>query len=222
MVDIYIIIKNLTVIQDVNNVILNLYYNTFPRPNHCYVFNQNQSHCIYGDLLIVKKLKKSYSGRFNEEYEEKYFYNGHKPILITNYTLNFQLFHVINNQIPLKYWSKVYNGVHFNYSVVLDQCINNVAYGLLNVKNYKTYHFKDCYGIYTTFIKHNKKYRIIFNFSKGHSDSYYKYSYKTSKLNKKVNQLMNEFKDKFTCHLYSFYLPPLLFDDEFTLILNNK
>lgn len=36
---------------DVNRVIFDLYYNTFPRPNGCNVYYDKHNHFIYGDII---------------------------------------------------------------------------------------------------------------------------------------------------------------------------
>ena len=76
-------------------------------------------------------------------------------------------FHVIENDIPIKYWEDNYKErfkslhvigidhntiVWFNHRLVRDECLANIKYGL--IKN-------DKYGIYTTFIYDGKEYKII-------------------------------------------------------------
>ena len=81
-------------------------------------------------------------------------------------------FHVIENDVPIKYWEDKYEeqqfkGLHvigiddntivwFNHSLVRDECLANIQYGIVEDNEY---------GIYTTFIYDGKEYKIILDYT---------------------------------------------------------
>jgi hypothetical protein len=200
------LIQELTSIQDINNIIFNLYYNTFPRPFGCHVYHDKNNQFIYGDILQELKEKSGDIGY----YAINYFYDG-SQFEMTSRHENYNLYQVIQNNIPINYWNTIYKGIYFDYSTVLQECLNNITYGLLINK---------LYGIYTTFYYNNKKYKMIFNERNSHSDSYTKYTYNSSKRQWKDTGL--KFQNKLLKHNYNMYIPPDLLNDGYTLIINNK
>lgn len=85
----------------------------------------------------------------------KYLFDGDKIICIYDRFREINCPRVIQNDIPMLYYEHVTMYVYFDHSLVKDQCIINIQYGLMT---------KDKYGIFTTFVYNNNKYKIVFDY----------------------------------------------------------
>lgn len=222
---------------DINPIIKDLYYNTFPRPHGCYIINEtcyfhnmgdkyykklplnNKTKLVYGDIIIIRFY--NYKGNI----DIKYFYNGTQNLVqINNNTSDYTCFKIITNNVPINYWSNVFNGVSFDHTPIKDQCVNNISFGLVmeyaplanGLKRY--YAIERYYGVYTTFIYNNINYRIIYNFSKRSSELFKKYLYTNQR---KWDNIKKDFISNLHKNICSFYVPPKELDDGYTLVLNN-
>lgn len=120
---------------------------------------QNNADLIKGDLIIYEGM----AGYRNEGVE---IFNGRRIIpLISDYDDYGSLpkeFHVIENNIPIKYWYHDHdngtirgidhnNIVWFNHSLVRDECLQKIKHEFISGK----------WTIYTTFTFNDIEYRII-------------------------------------------------------------
>lgn len=221
---------NTLVHPDINEIIKQLTLYTFPRPKKCMIYKiDDDSLCNYVklnrkkfidilDYMISKNAKMIYGdlisvyhngrGRKND-YTVNYFYNGNRLIEIDNTDNNYLLFKVLINNVPIDYWSEVYNGIYVDIDQHVNECINNITFGLVT---------ETLYGVYTFFNHQDKTYRIIFNFSKCNSNKYQKYLY-TNK--RKWENIACLFRASLHGHI-QFYVPPAELNDGLTIILNNN
>ena len=109
---------------------------------------------VYGDLITFKN-------------EWNCIFDGRK-IKNLDYDINEygslpKEFHVIENNVPIKYWNKMLdnNIVWFNHRLIRNQCISNIQYGFI---------IDDTYGIFTDFEYNNKNYRMIIDYSESHCE----------------------------------------------------
>lgn len=192
--------NQLPIHPDVNRVIFDLYYNTFPRPEGCNIYYYT-GNVVYGDIVIDDKYDMC----------TKSIYDGNKLVNARNQD-NFQLFKIIYNNVPIDYWVKKFQGVYFPYTQDMkEQCIKGITYGLLANK---------LYGFYTTFIYNNKQYRIIFNHTGCQSGSYRKYTFQSAKTQWKP--LSIRFQEKLEKEYYNFYIAPEPLYDNYTIVMNAK
>lgn len=118
---------------------------------------ENNADLVRGDLIVYDSM----AGYRNEGVE---IFDGEKIIPLDNHLDDYgslpKQFHVIVNNVPIKYWNDNHdnvigvdhnNIVWFNHSLVRHECLQNIKYELINGK----------WTIYTTFIFNNIQYRII-------------------------------------------------------------
>lgn len=192
--------KHLPIHPDVNKIIFDLYYNTYPRPNGCHVYHSKNHYFIYGDVLCDDGKHFFYTNNPNYPPDLRF-----API----YFYKYLLFKVIYNNVPINYWKSLYHGVHFHYTKEIQtEAINNITYGLIN----------NLYVIYTTFIYNHITYKIIFNYNG--FDDYKTYTLKLKKLYKEP--FCVAFGGKLEMGTYTFYIPPDIFNDNYTLIMNSR
>lgn len=93
------------------------------------------------------------------------FYDGEKLIELSHVGECGGLpdvFHVIENNVPIKYWDDCLNSsiVYFDYALVKDQCLQNIQYGLVGTM----------YRIYTSFIYNKEEYKIMMHYTYEYDD----------------------------------------------------
>jgi hypothetical protein len=126
-----------------------------------YLQEIKQADLVKGDLIVFEAL----SGYRNSGLA---IYDGSKIIdldyEIDDYGALPQSFRVIEDGIPLDYWAKGEvnighnNIVWFNHTLVREECLKNLTYGLLDDEKGKKY------AIFTTFLMNHQEYRIVLSY----------------------------------------------------------
>ncbi|HSW76509.1 MAG TPA: hypothetical protein VLG50_05665 [Candidatus Saccharimonadales bacterium] len=115
-----------------------------------YLRNQN-SHIVKGDVLYYESQSDCY-------HLSQGFFDGEKVIPLDPDIGEFgglpKQFHVIEDNVPIRYWEDAINSivVYFDHLLVQKECVDNIKYDLLE---------EGIYGIFTNFVFNNKDYKII-------------------------------------------------------------
>lgn len=136
---------------------INISEENYPSENDLVVtlefLQDNNTDLVRGDVIYYESQSSCY-------HNSHAFFDGEKLVELSDVG-EFgglpKLFHVIENNVPIKYWDNCINSqmVYFDYTLVKQQCLNNIKYDELE---------KDLYGIFTTFTYNNKEYKIVWDY----------------------------------------------------------
>jgi hypothetical protein len=152
---------------------------------------ENNINLIRGDVLYFESQSNCYHNSLG-------FYDGNNCVELGHLSEFGSIpsqFHVIEEDVPIKYWDDALSSivVHFNHSLVIDQCLNNIKYDLLEA---------GIYGIFTTFTYNDKLYKIVWDYY--YEDNINDSTYEILNADTK-SELLNEFKNKLLNKDLNFY-----------------
>lgn len=141
-----------------------------PRPNAVAYFQNHGERIVKGDVIIfIPKEPKRINGVLSGGnfhafscdifYPTTCVYDG-EEILVMNSdhgdlstSLLPSTFRIIEEGVPINYWSQLADLFWFNHTLVADECIKNIVCGVVS---------NGLHGIYTTFTYKTNTYRIVF------------------------------------------------------------